>query len=422
MTYALFECVGIELEYMVVDPIRCQVLPMADALLQALALPDGHDAMPSDVTRGRVSWSNELVNHVVELKVTDPVPTLKGCGELFHQALRECQPLIDTLPAKLMPTAMHPLMNPAVETVLWPHEYREIYQTYHRIYDCYRHGWANVQSVHINLPFQGDREFAVLHAAIRALLPLLPGLAAASPIQEGRLTGIRDNRLIAYADNSLRIPQATGQVIPEPVTSEAEYDAIIMQPLYRAILPHDPGKILQHEFLNSRGAIARFDRGAIEIRLLDVQECPSMDIAITEAVVHALRQLVALHWANCGAALNAIPTDLLRHHLDRAIVSAEQTRIDDADYLRLLGLPGLNCPTLGEVWRCYTEQLSPEDQATGACLDLLHREGTLATRVARTLPTCPDAEQIRARYCGLSEHLMRNQPFSALGTDAIGPV
>ncbi|MCB1070203.1 MAG: glutamate--cysteine ligase [Kiritimatiellae bacterium] len=418
MTYALFECVGIELEYMVVDPIHGGVLPMADALLQALALPDGGDTNPSDVTRGQVSWSNELVNHVVELKVTDPVPSLKGCGDLFHQALRECQPQLDGLPVKLMPTAMHPLMNPAVETVLWPHEYREIYQTYHRIYDCYRHGWANVQSVHINLPFRGDREFAVLHAAIRALLPLLPGLAAASPIQEGRLTGIRDNRLIAYAGNSLRIPQATGQVIPEPITSEAEYDAIIMQPLYRAVLPHDPGKVLQHEFLNSRGAIARFDRGAIEIRLLDVQECPSMDIAIAEAVIHALRQLVSLHWANRGAALNAIPTDLLRLHLDRAIIDAEETRIDDADYLRLLGLPGLHCPTLSDVWKCFTEKLSPEDRATSAGLDLLSREGTLATRIARTLPPCPDEDQIRTRYSGLCEHLMRNQPFSGLGTDA----
>ena len=32
--------------------------------------------------------------------------------------------------------------------------------------------------------------------------------------------------------------------------------------------------------MNSRGAIARFDRNAIEIRVIDVQECPKADLAI----------------------------------------------------------------------------------------------------------------------------------------------
>jgi hypothetical protein len=31
---------------------------------------------------------------------------------------------------------------------------------------------------------------------------------------------------------------------------------------------------MDHHFANSRGAIARFDRGAIEIRVIDIQECP----------------------------------------------------------------------------------------------------------------------------------------------------
>jgi hypothetical protein len=32
--------------------------------------------------------------------------------------------------------------------------------------------------------------------------------------------------------------------------------------------------VLRHEWVNARGAIARFDRSAIEIRVLDVAECP----------------------------------------------------------------------------------------------------------------------------------------------------
>ena len=44
--------------------------------------------------------------------------------------------------------------------------------------------------------------------------------------------------------------------------------------MYRAIDPLDTEGILQEEWLNSRAAIARFDRGAIEIRCMDTQECP----------------------------------------------------------------------------------------------------------------------------------------------------
>ena len=57
-----------------------------------------------------------------------------------------------------------------------------------------------------------------------------------------------------------------GRVIPEPVFDKKSYEEQIFQRIYADIAPHDPQGILQHEWLNSRGAIARFDRNAIEIR------------------------------------------------------------------------------------------------------------------------------------------------------------
>ncbi len=66
----------------------------------------------------------------------------------------------------------------------------------------------------------------------------------------------------------------TGKVIPEQVFSKKDYYSTIFQPINKAIKPHDTENILDHHFLNSRGAIARFDRGAIEIRVIDIQECP----------------------------------------------------------------------------------------------------------------------------------------------------
>ena len=147
--------------------------------------------------------------------------------------------------------------------------------------------------MHLNLPFADDAEFARLHAAIRLVLPLLPALAASSPIVEGEVTGYHDNRLAYYRNNSAKVPELCGRVIPEPVYSEADYHRAIFEPIGRALAPHDPTGVLEPAFSNSRGAIARFERGSIEIRLLDLQECPAADLAIVRTVVALLRELVA---------------------------------------------------------------------------------------------------------------------------------
>src|SRR5207248_7326807 len=114
----------------------------------------------------------------------------------------------------------------------------------------------------------------------------------------GRATGTLDNRLAVYGSNSSRIPSIAGRVIPEPVYTIEEYRGKILDRLYRDIAPHDPEGVLQHEWLNARGAIARFERNTIEIRVLDVQECPLADVAICAAVVAVLRSTIAERWAS----------------------------------------------------------------------------------------------------------------------------
>src|SRR5262249_40857437 len=153
--------------------------------------------------------------------------------------------------ARLMPGGMHPRMDPARETRLWPHDCNEIYQAFNKIFDCRGHGWSNLQSVHLNLPFADDEEFGRLHAAVRIVLPILPALAASSPIVEGRPTGAVDSRLEVYRGNSRRIPSITGHVVPEAVFSESGYRDEILAKLYADIAAHDPGGILQHEWLNA---------------------------------------------------------------------------------------------------------------------------------------------------------------------------
>ena len=53
-----------------------------------------------------------------------------------------------------------------------------------------------------------------------------------------------------------------------------------------------PKAMLQDEWLNSRGAVARFEPGnTIEIRVLDVQECPQADVAICALIADVLERL-----------------------------------------------------------------------------------------------------------------------------------
>ena len=156
-TLPAFAAYGLELEYMIVDRESLAVRPIADQLLRAFAGSDTNEA-----TRGTFGWSNELVRHVAEVKNIVPTPALEALSDRFQDESRAANALLRTVGAQLMPTAMHPWMDPASDTVLWDDPGR-IYRTYDRIYGCRGHGWANLQSMHINLPFAGDAQFARLH-------------------------------------------------------------------------------------------------------------------------------------------------------------------------------------------------------------------------------------------------------------------
>ena len=259
-TLKLFEAYGIELEYMIVDAKTLNIQPIADRIIDAVA-----GDFVNEITQGATSWSNELALHVIETKFTKPSLDLHGYIEHFHQDIRQINEILAQHGACLLPTAMHPWMDPHTETRLWPHELNEIYNQFNTIFNCQGHGWSNLQSMHINLPFSNDEEFYQLHRSIRAIIPILPALAASSPVVEGQVTGKWDNRLSYYQNNCKRIPLISGRVVPEPIPSIDSYHQTILEPIYKAIHPLDPKGILAHEWLNARGAIARFERMAIEI-------------------------------------------------------------------------------------------------------------------------------------------------------------
>jgi len=404
MSYHLFERFGIELEYMIVRRGDLSVAPWSDRVLR-----DAAGAIVSDVERGAVTWSNELTVHVIELKTTDPVKTLDGFADAFAGEVAEINRRLAPYDAMLLPTAMHPLMRPE-EAVLWAHDNNDIYAAFDRIFDCRGHGWSNLQSVHLNLPFADDAEFARLHAAIRLVLPLLPALAASSPIVEGRATGWPDNRLVFYRGNSAKIPALCGRVIPEPVYSAADYERWIYAPIAQALAPHDPDGVLEPVFSNSRGAIARFDRGSIEIRLLDLQECPAADLAIVRTLVALLRELVAETHLSLSEQ-QAASVDELAPVFNRCVEQGEDAIITEPVLLRAFGCDAKSARA-HDLWRGVIARLDPAAKATAAeqtALQTYMTHGTLARRITQALGSNPTPVAIDALYRQLAVSISQNQ-------------
>jgi len=407
MPFHLFERFGVELEYMIVRCDDLRIAPWSDrVLVDEAGLP------VSDIDRGSVTWSNELTAHVIELKTTEPVASLDGCAAAFAAEVGELNRRFGAYDAMLLPTAMHPSMRPE-EAVLWAHDNNDIYAAFDRIFDCHGHGWSNLQSVHLNLPFAGDAEFARLHAAIRLVLPLLPALAASSPIIEGRVTGWPDNRLAFYRQNSAKLAELCGRVIPEPVFTEADYHREIFEPIGRALAPHDPAGVLEPVFSNSRGAIARFDRGSIEIRLLDLQESPAADLAIVRTVVALLQELVAETLIPL-AAQQAAAIDELAPVFHACVEQGDDARISVPVLLRAFGWQGEGSPSAHELWAAVMARLRPVVGASPAeqlAQQTYREQGTLARRMAKALGSHPTAEAITTLYRQLASGVADNAVF-----------
>ena len=446
------------MEFMIVDRDTLNVLPRADVPLGK----DKDGNQLSDIEYDDIGLSNELVSHVLEFKCAHPKSTFDGLGKRFFHEIRRANKKLEKINAMLLPSACHPFMDPA-EMKLWPYDCLDIYQTYDRIFNCKGHGWANLQSTHLNLSFDGDDEFGELHAAIRLLLPLIPAIAASSPYLDGKYTGYRDARINVYRHNQDKVPEITGQVIPEQAYSYDEYNKMIFDKVKKAIAPYDTEHLLNHFFLNSRGAIARFDRGAIEIRLVDIQECPNADIAIAELEIATLKAIVNGKFAasrsgnaagiseTAGSsasseniAANSVPhtlkeyreflrnfdTTRLAELLNKTVKDAEEASIDWAEYLSVFGIDfataptattpaatspavtSVNAVTAGEIWKhIYSIVKNDLTEVSQNVMEKMLERGTLSSALYKALGNSPTHEAFVMEYKKLADCLAHNRLY-----------
>jgi glutamate---cysteine ligase / carboxylate-amine ligase len=402
MKLPIFSAYGVELEYMIVDRETLAVAPISDRLIFDVA-----GQYQNEVEFGPIAWSNELVLHVIELKTNGPAQSLGPLPDYFQTEIQRINGLLTKYNAMLLPTGAHPWMDPFSEAKLWPHEQNSIYESYDRIFDCRGHGWSNLQSVHLNLPFANDKEFAQLHTAIRLLLPIIPALSASTPIIDGKLSGMLDTRLEFYRLNQQKIPSVTGLVVPELVLTQQQYCEQILDKMYQDIAPYDCENVLQEEWLNSRGAIARFDRNTIEIRVVDTQECPAADLAVLTTIVAVLKYLVAEKWQSFARQSDWSHDRL--HTLFLKVIKEGLKAELDSDFVTLFGLEA-QAITAGQLWT-HLAQAVPLDDSTAAILLTILKHGNLAERIVLSLQEDTSAQKLAQVYQQLANCLQQGILF-----------
>jgi gamma-glutamyl:cysteine ligase YbdK (ATP-grasp superfamily) len=283
-TYKTLEVLGPEHEFSLVDE-ELGVLPIVDKVLK-----DYHGRIVNSVELDKFTFGKELQTHVIEAKPNAPFRSPVNFEETMQDAVLELTEFLKhKYNANVLGTGMHPLLK-LEETGVWPHRHRQIYQEYSKAFNLKRHGWLNIQSFQLNLPYSNEKTGVLLHNLTANLCAYLPAIAASSPIYEGKVGNNVDNRLHFYMLNQKEIPSVTGDVIPNYVSTFEQYKREIIEKYSDDLANAGVGKaLLLKDWVNSRGAIIRFDRRAIEIRVMDEQECIKSDVALSCLIRSILR-------------------------------------------------------------------------------------------------------------------------------------
>jgi carboxylate-amine ligase len=209
------------------------------------------------------------------------------------------------------------------------------------------------------------------------------------------------------------VPSVTGAVIPESVYTIGAYHEQILDRIYRDMAPLDPDGVLRHEWINARGVIARFERMALEIRVLDTQECPAADLSFAQLIVAALQFLCDEAWVDLAALRNR-STESLARAFEAVMRDAERTAIHDRRYLEALGLQRSEASVAG-VWAALADNAADSgrlDATAERAIEHYLRHGSLATRIVSALSPEPSREELAAVYRRLADCLAGNELFS----------
>jgi hypothetical protein len=284
-------------------------------------IKDFHGRIVNIVEQPHFAFGKELQLHVMEIKPNMPFKSPENFDETMHKAVLTLLNFLESkYKARLLGTGMHPLLR-LEETGIWPHRHRQIYEAYSKVFNLKRHGWLNIQSFQLNLPYFKEEDGILLHNLLANMCAYLPAIASSSPVYEGKLGENVDNRLFFYMLNQREVPSVTGEVVPEYAASFKQYEKEIIGK-YSLDLANAGVKkhLLYKDWVNSRGVIFRFDRKAVEIRVMDEQECIKSDVALSCFIRAGLRGLM-------HETAELLPHEILVKDFNSVVVSGLNAKV-----------------------------------------------------------------------------------------------
>ena len=329
-------------------------LPISDEIIKKIRRKIANEAVV-----GRIVVGKELQKHVIELKPAKPFESLSEFEEIMQEGINELLSYLDNY--KLLGLGMHPLLK-LEDAKVWDHRDRKIYDAYDRLFNIKQHGWLNIQSFQLNIPYSSEKEAVELHNKLRVLLPYLAAVASASPLCEAKPFYV-DTRLYFYRINQKEIPLICNDVIPEKMASLREYKKILEQ-IYEELRKRN-AFVLCREWVNSRGVIVRFSRKCLEIKVMDEQECIKSDVALAAFIKAILRaEMEELPREKLIEKINVAMksgTAELKHELKDLFQRARENADDEErKYLKILKLR-IEEGSLGEVILRNMKDISREE-------------------------------------------------------------
>ena len=159
--------------------------------------------------------------------------------------------------------------------------------------------------------------------------------------------------------------------------------------------------LLFKEWVNSRGVIFRFDRAALEVRVLDEQECIKSDVALSCFIRAALRGLI-MEQAEpvCHDILVSDFNSIVSEGLDAMVLHpAGKTARDVCRYFLKMAFENANADEKQYLWLVKKR------------IEEGNLSNRIRERVTRKAQKTTFAEAVRSVYSTLIKCLIDNQPF-----------
>jgi gamma-glutamyl:cysteine ligase YbdK (ATP-grasp superfamily) len=397
VTYKTLQVLGPEHEYSIVDD-ELKAHPIVDKIIR-----DFHGRVVNFVEQPGFTFGKELQLHVMEIKPNAPFKSPVEFDKTMHEAVLTMEDFLQRkYQAHLLGAGMHPLVR-LEETGVWPHRHRQIYKAYSKVFDLQRHGWLNIQSFQLNLSYSDERSGILIYNILANVCTYLPAMAASSPIYEGALGENVDNRLHFYMLNQQEVPSVTGDVIPEYVSSFNEYRKNIIEKYSSDMAAAGADQpILYKDWVNSRGAIYRFERKAVEVRVMDEQECVKSDVALSCFIRATVRGL--MH----EERPDLLPHEILVKDFNAIIKNGLRAKVQHP-----------HGPTARQVCQYLLaialESASEEEKKYLPLVQKRIEEGSLSEivceRVQRKAQKTDFREAVISVYLRLIKNLIDNQPY-----------